>query len=117
MNTTLPVAPSMVPELFLRAPPLQDNESTLTSQAQQKTLDECLPLLRAVTDPSRNPFDFNEFGFPELNRGDHIDFCHDNLAEFAAPYVGLETSRPWLLYWGLLSLHFLGEDVTDMRQR
>ena len=109
--------PSTMPDLFLHRPRLQDEELTLTSEAQRETVEECVPLLGAVTDPSRNPFDFNEYGVPELNRDDHIDFCHENLAQFPAPFVGLDASRPWLVYWGLLSLYLLGEDATSMRQR
>ncbi len=117
MTTTGAAVASAVPAVFLRAALLLDNERTRTSEAQQETLDECLPLLRAVTDPSQNPSDFNEYGFPKLNREDHIDFCQENLAQFPTPFVGLDASRPWLVYWGLLSLYLLGEDVVSLRQR
>lgn len=117
MTTTVPATASVVPEIFLRSPLLQDSESTPTSEAQRETIDECLPLLGGVTDPSRNPFDFNEYGFPNLNQDDHIAFCHENLAQFPAPFVGLDASRPWLVYWGLLSLYLLGEDINSLRQR
>lgn len=109
--------PAHVPAHFLRPPPLLDDLVTSTSEVQEKTLEECLPLLRAAGDPTRSPFDFNEFGLPELRRGSHIDFLHENLSEFPAPFVGLDASRPWLAYWGLMGLYFLGEDVTPMRQR
>lgn len=109
--------PAMVPPHFLQRPPLQDDLTTPTSEAQEETLKECLPLLRAAGDASRSPFDFNEFGMPELRREDHVDFLHDNLSQFPAPFVGLDASRPWLAYWGLMGLYLLGEDVTPMRQR
>jgi protein farnesyltransferase subunit beta len=108
---------SPVPDHFLRPPLLHDDEVTQTSEAQQETVEECLPLLGAFTDPARNPFDFNEYGVPELKREDHVDFCLENLAQFPAQFVGLDASRPWLVYWGSLSLHLLGEDITPMRQR
>ena len=108
---------SAVPDIFLRPPLLQDNETTQTSEVQRQTIEECLPLLGAVSDPSKNPFDFNEYGVPELNREDHVDFCHENLAQFPSQFVGLDASRPWLVYWGLLSLWFLGEDITSLRER
>lgn len=116
-SSEIPGLDSMVPNFFLRPPLLQDNDSTPTSEAQLDTIEECLPLLGAITDPTRNPFDFNEYGVPDLQREDHIDFCHQNLAQFPAPFVGLDASRPWLVYWSLLSLHLLGEDVSFMRQR
>lgn len=107
----------IVPDLFLHPSLPHDEESTNTSEAQKETVNECLPLLNAICDPTQNPFDFNEFGVPELKRDDHIDFCHQNLSEFPAPFVGLDASRPWLVYWGLLSLHLLGQDVTPFSKR
>jgi protein farnesyltransferase subunit beta len=109
--------PAKVPYHFLQMPPLQDELTTPSSEVQDDTLAECLPLLRAAGDPSRSPFDFNEFGLPELRREDHIDFLHENLSQFPAPFVGLDASRPWLAYWGLMGLYFLGEEVTIMRRR
>jgi protein farnesyltransferase subunit beta len=109
--------PSVVPALYLSPPLLRDDEVTKTTEAQDGTLNECLPLLNGISDPRRNPFDFNEFGVPELMREDHIDFLHENLSEFPAPFVGLDASRPWLVYWGLLSLHLLGEDVSIFNGR
>jgi protein farnesyltransferase subunit beta len=108
---------SVVPALFLNPPLLRDEEVTKTTEAQDGTLNECLPLLDGISDPRRNPFDFNEFGVPELMREDHIDFLHENLSEFPAPFVGLDASRPWLVYWGLLSLHLLDEDVSPFNGR
>lgn len=109
--------PARVPQHFLRGPPLQDDLTTPTSEVQEKTLEECLPLLGAAGDATRNPFDFNEFGLPELRRDDHVDFLHENLSQFPARFVGLDASRPWLAYWGLMGLYLLGEDVTVMRRR
>ena len=80
-------------------------------------MNECLPLLNGIDDTSRSPFDFNEFGLPKLERRDHIGFLHENLAEFPAPFVGIDASRPWMVYWALLALHMLGEDVTLFRSR
>lgn len=109
--------PAKVPFQFRTLPPLTDDLMTQTSEAQEKTLEECLPLLRAAGDPTRNPFDFNEFGLPELRSEDHIDFLHENLSQFPSAFVGLDASRPWLIYWGLMGLYFLGEDVTPMRRQ
>jgi protein farnesyltransferase subunit beta len=107
----------VVPALYLNLPLLRDEEVTKTTEAQDRTLNECLPLLNGILDPRRYPFDFNEFGVPELMLEDHIDFLHENLSEFPAPFVGLDASRPWLVYWGLLSLHLLGEDVSPFNGR
>ena len=109
--------PAKVPLHFLTLPPLQDDLTTPTSDAQEETLEECMPLLRAAGDPTRSPFDFNEFGLPELRREDHVDFLHENLSRFPSAFVGLDASRPWLVYWGLMGLYFLGEDVTPKRRQ
>lgn len=109
--------PGLVPGHFLRPPPLQDELTTATSESQQETLAQCLPLLGAVGDPSRNPFEFNEHGVPELRKEEHVDFLQENLSQFPAPFVGLDASRPWLVYWGLMGLYFLGEDVTLRRRQ
>ena len=104
--------PVSVPVFFLRPPLLNNDLETQTSQAQAETLDECLPLLGAINDPTRSPFEFNDFGVPELRTEDHLDFLHQNLAQFPPQFVGIDASRPWMVYWALLSLHLLGQDVS-----
>ncbi|KAJ9499337.1 CAAX farnesyltransferase (FTase) subunit beta [Exophiala xenobiotica] len=108
---------SSMPAYFRQPPALVDGLETETSKLQSATLHECLPLLTAVDDPSRTPFDFNEFGLPNLEREDHANFLHENLAEFPAPFVGIDSSRPWMVYWALLGLYLLGEDVSPFRAR
>lgn len=106
-----------IPWYFLRSPLLRHTVDTKTSEAQQQTIDECLPLLNGINDATRSPFDFNEFGIPQLETEDHVEFLHENLAQFPPQFVGLDASRPWMIYWALLSLHLLGEDVSIMRNR
>jgi len=31
--------------------------------------------------------------------------------------VGVDSSRPWMVYWALMGLHLLGEDVVPFRSR
>lgn len=106
-----------IPSLFRKPPPLQDPIVSSTTVAQQETIDECLPFLTAALDPTENPLQYNEFGIPKLRVEDHVDFLHQNLSQFPARYVGYDASRPWLVYWGLLSLYLLGEDVQFARRR
>ncbi len=115
--TERPGFASSIPAHFRKPAVLLDSLETETSSLQAATVDECLPLLNAVDDSSRNPFDFNEFGIPELKREEHISFLHDNLDEFPAPYVGLDASRPWMVYWALLGLYLMGEDISPFRSR
>lgn len=106
-----------IPPYLCQFPPLADELSTSTSQLQVQTIDECLPLLNAINDPSSNPFDFDESGLPNLKRSLHIDFLHDGLQQLPAAFVAMDASRPWLMYWSLLSLYLLGQDVKPFRQR
>lgn len=98
-------------------PLLSDQLSTPTSQLQARTVDECLPLLNAINDPSSNPFDFDEFGLPMLKQQLHIDFVHDGLQQLPAAFVAMDASRPWLMYWSLLSLYLMGQEVKSLRKR
>lgn len=98
-------------------PPIIDRLSTETSKLQARTIEECLPLLTAVNNPASNPFDFDEYGLPSLHRQTHVDFVHNGLEPLPAQFVAMDASRPWLMYWSLLSLYIMGEDVTAFRSR
>jgi protein farnesyltransferase subunit beta len=106
-----------IPFYYRREPPLLDALETETSIVQSETVNACLPLLNEVDDLDRSPLDFNDFGLPHLEKEKHIEFLHENLAEFPAPFVGLDASRPWMVYWALLGLYLLGEDVSVFRSR
>lgn len=106
-----------LPRYLSQYPPIIDEALTATSQLQSKTVHECLPLLNAVNNPSSNPFDFDEYGLPYLQRQEHIDFVRDGLGELPASFVGLDASRPWLFYWSLLSLYLLGQNLQPLQLR
>ncbi|MCJ1462970.1 CAAX farnesyltransferase (FTase) subunit beta [Pseudocyphellaria aurata] len=106
-----------IPELFTSLPPLQDRLETKTSRAQDRTVQDCLPLLAAIHDPSRNLFDFNVHGLPRLEREKHVIYLHNCLRELPAGFVVHDASRPWILYWVLAGLCLLGEDVQQYRTR
>ena len=106
-----------IPSYFRSHPPLVDSLESETAVVQDETLNECLPLLNQVDEPNRSPFDFNQFGLPHLEKEKHIEFLHENLAEFPAPFVGIDASRPWMIYWALLGLYLLGEDISVFRSR
>lgn len=108
---------SSLPPHQRELPAIVDSLETETSRLQEATLKECLPLLRSLADSSRSPFDFNEFGVPSLEREDHISFLHENLGEFPAPFVGIDASRPWMVYWALSALYMLGEDISYFQSR
>ncbi|KAL9077069.1 MAG: hypothetical protein Q9157_003492 [Trypethelium eluteriae] len=106
-----------VPALFTNPPPIQDGLETQTSKARSDTMQKCLPfLLNDDTSDSPIPKQ-NSFGIPSLRKKDHVNFLHGNLADFPAPFVAMDASRPWLFYWSLAGLSFLGEDVSEYRER
>jgi hypothetical protein len=105
-----------IPSAF-SAPPIRDSLITATSAAQDENIQETLPLIKASAESTRGPFEYNEYGVPRLDRLQHIDFLKDALGEHPAPFVGIDASRPWMVYWGLMGLHLLGEDVTEYRMR
>ena len=108
---------SAVPSTFTLSPVLKDKLATKTSTDQDETVGECLPYLKGIDDPANDPFDFNEHGVLRLNRDEHIEYLKDHLGNFPAAYVGVDASRPWIMYWGLMGLYLLGEDVTKYRAR
>jgi protein farnesyltransferase subunit beta len=106
-----------VPQHFMRPPPIQDDLLTETSSAQRETVADCLPYLKGTADLSRSRFDFNEHGVPRLDRLEHVNFLHQSLEEFPAAFVAVDASRPWMVYWALMGLYLLGEDVSQYRNR
>ncbi|KAL9097128.1 MAG: hypothetical protein Q9165_000555 [Trypethelium subeluteriae] len=105
------------PALFTNPPPIQDGLETQTSKARNDTMQKCLPFL-LNDDTSDSPDSKqNSFGIPSLRKEDHVDFLHDTLADFPAPFVAMDASRPWLFYWSLAGLSFLGQDVSEYRER
>jgi protein farnesyltransferase subunit beta len=106
-----------IPLHFTQPPPIQDEVATETSSAQQDNVAECLPFLKATADTARSPSDFNEHGVPRLDRQEHVAFLHQSLEQFPAAFVAVDASRPWMVYWALMGLYLLGEDVTQYRDR
>lgn len=115
--TDSPIDYVHIPAIFSNYPTLKDPVTTPTSVAQAETVKECLPLLTAAYDASQNPLDFNEHGVQRLNRGDHVQFLRYALDRFPSSFVGIDSSRPWMVYWALMGLYLLGEDVTTYREK
>ncbi|KAK5119746.1 hypothetical protein LTR85_007322 [Meristemomyces frigidus] len=91
-----------------------DDLETTTSEAQQKTTAECLPFL---TGEETQGLELNSHGLPHLRRRKHADFLRGTFNKLPAPYQVVDASRPWLFYWTLGGLSFLGEEVTQYRER
>ncbi|XP_031787565.1 protein farnesyltransferase subunit beta isoform X3 [Nasonia vitripennis] len=50
---------------------------------------------------------------PILNKYRHIHFLKNSLSHLSKDYECLDSSRPWLCYWILHSLHILGATLDD----
>lgn len=98
-------------------PLVRDSMRGPTAELQDQTIEECLPLLQAIKDSASNPFDFDVDGFHILNKEAHITFIWDGLEHLPAQFVAMDASRPWLMYWSLMSLYILGEDVQSLSER
>lgn len=106
-----------IPSYLTRPPPIADDLETRTTDLQNDTVEECVPLLNAINHPSSNPFNFDETGLPYLKKRAHIDFVCDGLDQLPAQFVAMDASRPWLMYWSLLSLYIMGQEVEEFRLR
>ncbi|KAI1933137.1 CAAX farnesyltransferase (FTase) subunit beta [Ophidiomyces ophidiicola] len=107
--------PQAVPDLFTRLPAIRDTLETKTSQVQEETVQTCLPFLQGVSDTLYGPF--NEHGIPSLYRETHVAYLYDALEDYPSGFAALDASRPWMIYWALIGLYLLGEDVTQLRRR
>lgn len=115
-NTRIPRSKQDLP-LYLQASVLRvfpSSETTNTTEAQDKVTAECLPLL---ANPSSLQVPLNAYGLPHLRREQHASFLLSNLAALPAPYQAMDASRPWLFYWSLAGLAFLGHEVSTYRDR
>ena len=106
-----------IPLTFSTPPPIKDSLVTATSSVQDENIQETLPLITAIPGSTKHPIEYNEYGVPRLDRLRHIDFLKNALEDFPASFVSLDASRPWMVYWGLMGLYLLGEDVTQYRTR
>ncbi|KAK7942861.1 farnesyltransferase subunit beta [Apiospora aurea] len=98
--------------LYTSEPPIIDPLVTATSTAQDQTLDQCLPLLKAAD----CNIEYNANGVPRLHRERHIKYLETTIGNLPAPYVGADASRPWCIYWALNALSLLGADVSKFRE-
>lgn len=101
-----------IASLYTTEPPIIDDLITVTSDAQDKTVDQCLPLLKAEDDS----IEYNAQGVPRLRRENIIQFLHHTLGQLPAPFVAADASRPWSFYWALNGMSLLGADVSSYRK-
>jgi protein farnesyltransferase subunit beta len=101
------------PALFSSYPPIKDELETDTSEAQDETVETCLPFL--VGNPLNH--ELNSYGIPKLQRSLHIAFLRNMLGKYPGKFMAMDASRPWIFYWAIAGLAMLGVDVSEYRER
>ncbi|KAL9623735.1 MAG: hypothetical protein Q9160_001965 [Pyrenula sp. 1 TL-2023] len=109
-------SPFKIPSHFTKPSRFRDSLRTQTSKVQDEVVAAALPLLTAALNPSSDPFESNPHGVPRLNREEHVEFLQGGLEEFPAQMVGLDASRPWMVYWSMTGLWLLGEDMSTYEE-
>ena len=105
------------PAAFCNPPLIKDALVTATSYAQDENVQEILPLIKPTAKSIKDPYKYNEHDVPRLDRLQHIEFLKEALEEHPAGFVAIDASRPWMVYWALMGLYMLGEDVEKYRTR
>jgi protein farnesyltransferase subunit beta len=81
---------------------------TLDEQFETESL---ISSLLKLTAPPKTEGD-NDSG-TVLRKGDHVKYVCSTMNYLSAPYVSLDASRPWLLFWTMHSLDLLGCALDD----
>ncbi|KAI9660824.1 MAG: CAAX farnesyltransferase (FTase) subunit beta [Trizodia sp. TS-e1964] len=105
------------PKYHLEQPVLRDALVTETSKLQIDNMFECMPFIAGTGDHFRAPFTLGSQGIPKLERQLHIEYLHQSLGSLPEGFVLADASRPWLIYWALLGLSLLGEDISPYCER
>ena len=87
--------------------------ATLYEQAETEHLISELLSLTAPPAPHGSPSSTTPGGQAKatatvLRKGDHIKYACSTMNHLPAPYVSLDASRPWLMFWTMHSLDLLG---------
>jgi protein farnesyltransferase subunit beta len=93
--------------------PIRDSYVTATSKIQDDTHEIILPHLEG------NPDDYtlNAYGIPKLQRESHATMLKGVLGDYPGRFAQMDSSRPWIVYWGLQSMTALGLDIHPYQKR
>jgi protein farnesyltransferase subunit beta len=111
-TSTLPPSIFELPHIPL--PSNNRQTATLIEQAEtENILAELLAITSSDADDESATSRIAGSSTSVLRRGEHNVFLGSNLDGLPAPYVALDASRPWLLYWTGHSLDILGIALDD----
>lgn len=109
------LAPSIFSLPHLSHPSNSHPTATLDEQLETEALISEVLRLIDVSDtsdsPSTSPESTSEL--EPLRKGDHVKYICSTMNYLPAPYVSLDASRPWLLFWTMHSLDLLGCALDD----
>ncbi|KAI9889979.1 MAG: hypothetical protein M1814_004597 [Vezdaea aestivalis] len=104
----------LIPDYALRLPLIKDLLDTQTSGAQDEAALQALTWLEGAA-PGQGPA--NRYGIQALERQDHVSYLRARLQKLPGAAVFADASRPWLVYWALVGLSMLGDDISGYRER
>jgi protein farnesyltransferase subunit beta len=110
------LAPSIFSLPHLSHPTNSHPTATLNEQFETEALISEVLKLIDTSDASDDPdattsIEPTELG--PLRKGDHVKYICSTMNYLPAPYVSLDASRPWLLFWTMHSLDLLGCALDD----
>jgi len=110
------LAPSIFSLPHLSHPTNSHPTATLDEQFETEALISEVLKLIDTSDTSDDPdtsisTEPTELG--PLRKGDHVKYICSTMNYLPAPYVSLDASRPWLLFWTMHSLDLLGCALDD----
>jgi protein farnesyltransferase subunit beta len=110
------LAPSIFSLPHLSHPTNSHLTATLDEQFETEALISEVLKLIDTSDTSDDPDTSTITEQPELGpltKGDHVKYICSTMNYLPAPYVSLDASRPWLLFWTTHSLDLLGCALDD----
>lgn len=102
--------PSAYPSVFtLPRVPLPSNGVYTDTLLEQRDTEDRLSDVLSDVAPALVPREpATAGGTTTLRKAEHALFLHSMFYRLPAPYVSLDASKPWLMYWTVHSLDLMG---------
>jgi protein farnesyltransferase subunit beta len=113
MGTATPEEQANIAYLNSVRIPIRDPCVTETSKIQDDTHEIILPYLEG----NPNDYTLNAYGIPKLQRERHATMLKGVLGDYPGRFAQMDSSRPWIVYWGLQSMTALGLDIHPYQKR
>jgi protein farnesyltransferase subunit beta len=106
---------TLAPSVFTlpHVPQPTNSRPTATLEEQAETESLIFELLKLVSTTEEDDDQKAANAGLHLRKGDHVKYVCQTVNHLPAPYVSLDASRPWLLFWTMHSLDLLGCALDD----